>query len=268
MTDRPLRIGISACLMHPDPQRNLFRPKTLLYFEQSIVAWVAAQGALPILLPTGFGSLPLAAWLEEIDGLLLQGGADVCPRNYGEEPLRPQWSGDPIRDAYEMELIHGCLARKIPILGVCRGHQLLNVALGGSLYQDIQTQIPGTLTHRDADLYDRIAHGIEILPDTDLARIYGGISKARVNSVHHQAIKTLGRGLIPEAISEDGLIEAIRLQPDPLDPGSSPYARGVQWHPEFQDPASDLLHRDLVLQDFLSAARQLKSLSPASVQPR
>src|SRR5262245_38794832 len=117
------RVGVSACFFHADPQRNLFKGKTLLYAEESMLQWLMSAGAVPVMLPRPAGRLQAADLLDGVDGLLLQGGADVCPRSYGEEPLKPEWNGDQQRDAYEMELVRLCIARDKPLLGVCRGAQ-------------------------------------------------------------------------------------------------------------------------------------------------
>jgi putative glutamine amidotransferase len=258
---KPLRIGVSACLMHPDPQRNLYRTKTLLYAEQSMMHWLMAHNALPFLLPTAHAGFSLSGMLDELDGLLLQGGADIAPESYGETPLDPAWSGDRPRDIYEIDLVHAALAANKPILGICRGAQLLNVALGGDMYQDIATQIPHALQHRDAERYDNLHHDIAFVPQTPLAALYHDAPTLRINSIHHQAIRKIGRDLQVEARSpHDQIVEAIRLAPqgqaDPLD---TPYAFGVQWHPEFQDPRDpSLLNRSLIMEEFFQAIRRRK----------
>jgi putative glutamine amidotransferase len=139
-------------------------------------------------------------------------------------------------------------------LGLCRGHQLLNVALGGTLYQDIPTQVPSAVSHLDRPIYEKNSHEVEFEPDSHLLKIYPGQQRVRVNSVHHQAVKDLGRGLKVEARSiPDGLIEAIRLE-------GAGYAMGLQWHPEFQDPKDiTILSPKPLLMDFLKAAEKRKT---------
>ncbi|HYH79867.1 MAG TPA: gamma-glutamyl-gamma-aminobutyrate hydrolase family protein [Longimicrobium sp.] len=231
------RIGLAPCFLHADPQRPVFKGKTLLYLEESLSHWLQRAGALPLMLPTPAGDITLEELLAQVDGLVLQGGSDVCPGSYGEEPLRPEWCGDPVRDAYEIALVRACMAADKPVLGVCRGMQVLNVALGGTLWQDLTTQNPACRTHRDWDVYDALSHDVRIEPDSWLAAWTGAAEARRVNSVHHQGVRTLGDGLRTEAVSvEDGVVEAVRYDPDGgADPdGAAPFVYGVQWHPEFQ----------------------------------
>ena len=260
------RLGLSACFFHADPKRNLFKGKTLLYAEESMLHWLMAGGALPMLMPRVAPPLSPAELLENIDGLVLQGGADLSPRHYGEEPLRPEWEGDPARDVYEIELVRLCLAADKPVLGVCRGAQVLNVALGGTLYQDIETLHPGAKVHRDWEIYDEHAHEVAFERGSLLERLYPSLpGPPRVNSVHHQGLKTLGRGLVIEARSlPDGVVEAVRYQPDPQDV-RAPFAYGVQWHPEFIRPGNAaLLDPQVLLGAFLEEvnARRSPALAP------
>ncbi|HSB23113.1 MAG TPA: type 1 glutamine amidotransferase [Burkholderiaceae bacterium] len=249
-----LKIAISACFFHADAQRPIFSGKTLQYIEQSVAHWVASQGALPVMVPSPLGDTSrgtvgfddYAAWL---DGLVLMGGSDVWPGHYGEEPLKPQWAGDRIRDEYETALARAFIARAKPVFGVCRGLQVLNVAFGGSLLQDISTLQPDALTHRSAELYDQLFHTVEFVPGTQLARLYPGTPRAKVNSVHHQGIKALARDFTVEArCPDDQMIEAVRWR------GPS-YVAAVQWHPEFHKPVEHGVIDDApILKDFLDAA--------------
>lgn len=251
-----LKIGISACFMHPDPARALFTGKTLQYVEQSITHWVMSTGALAVMIPsptgaTRRGDVTLDHYAQWLDALVLHGGADVSPLSYGEQPIEERWSGDKIRDEYEIALVAAFERRGKPVFGVCRGLQLLNVAYGGTLYQDIQTQLPQALVHRDASVYDCNFHTISVLPDTRLAQLYPPTGPFKVNSIHHQAIKQLAPGFAAEAVSnEDGLVEAIRRADH-----TKPYAAAVQWHPEFHLPDSATLDDAPLLEDFLAAAR-------------
>jgi putative glutamine amidotransferase len=255
---RALKIGISARIYHPAPNSSGIARRTLQYLEQSVAHWVMSRDVLVFMVPTvdaeGIihrGNIRLSDYARHLDGLVLQGGADIAPKTYGEEALQPDWAGDRVRDAYEMELLHEFVESGKPVLGLCRGAQLLNVALGGTLYQDIQQQVAGAIAHTDKDSYDHHSHDIVIEPDSMMAALYPDHPRARVNSIHHQAIRTLGRDLVVEAYSApDHVIEAIRM-------AGRNYVFGVQWHPEFIRPGDeDLLDPTPILDDFLGAVRK------------
>jgi len=257
----PLRIGLSARLL-PDPPAELgFRGKTLQYLEQSIAHWILSEGALAFMLPTleGRGTLHRRAvhvrdYIKAVDGLVLQGGRDVSPNSYGEFPNRPEWAGDRVRDLYELDLIWECIFQNKPVLGICRGCQLLNVAFGGSLYQDITEEVPEAIRHVDSEAYDAHTHSVDFEPESLLTRLYPHHNQqACISSIHHQAIKRLGNSLIIEARSTpDRIVEAIHWK------GSS-FVYGVQWHPEFHAPDGDLLDSGPLLQEFLREAKQARS---------
>ena len=182
-----LKIGVSACFFHADPVRPIFTGKTLQYVEQSIAHWVMSTGALAVMIPNPAGETwdlhrgdaTLADYAKWLDGLVLEGGSDLWPGSYGETPLKPQWSGDRIRDEYEKALVAAFMAEHKPVFGVCRGLQLLNVAFGGTLLQDIATQRPESVSHREASLYDRHFHEVEFVPGSRLAQMYAGVARAR-----------------------------------------------------------------------------------------
>jgi putative glutamine amidotransferase len=254
--ERTVKVAISACFFHADPNRPIFTGKTLQYVEQSVAHWVASTSeALPVMVPsplgdTRRGDVSLADYADWLDALVLEGGSDVSPTSYGETPIDPKWSGDRVRDDYERALLAAFAERGKPVLGICRGLQLMNVAFGGTLLQDIATQRPQSLVHRDAARYDRNLHEVVFEPGTHLARVFEGVPAATVNSVHHQAIKALAPGFVVEArCPADGLIEAIRR------PQGS-YMAAVQWHPEFHRPGEGTLDDRPLLDDFLAAARR------------
>lgn len=228
MTSRPPRIGLSSCFDHADDNRPLFTGKTLLYVEQSMIHWVASGGALVYPVPTAPpGGPEIDAWVDDLDGLVLHGGADVAPESYGSTPMREEWCGDAIRDAYEIDLFRRFGDAGKPVLGICRGMQVMNVAMGGTLHQDLGSEGVTERAHRDAGLYDRNTHAVEILDGSGLAVLAGGPCVATVNSIHHQGVAGLADGLVVEARSHgDGVVEAVRA-------AEGPYAFGVQWHPEF-----------------------------------
>jgi putative glutamine amidotransferase len=255
-----LKIGISACFFHPDGERKAAPSKTLLWIEQSTAHWVMSQGALPVMIPslggeTFRGDVTPADYARWLDGVVMHGGADVWPGSYGEQPLRPEWSGDRLRDEYEIDLVRAFSAAGKPVFGICRGLQLINVAHGGTLYQDISTQKPGALVHRDAAAYDLNFHEVDILPGTRLAHLLRGEGRHKINSVHHQGIKDVAPGFAVEALSpEDGVIEAIRHQGDR-------WVAAVQWHPEFHRPELGVVDDTPLLRDFLDAARAARTHS-------
>lgn len=252
---RPLRIGLSCGTSYPDPNRALFLGKSLDYGEQRLSAAVARAGALPFLLPVLPDPVQQVALLAHVDALVLSGGSDVAPSVYDEDPLRPEWSGDPKRDAHEKLLLDAALAAGKPVLGVCRGLQYLNAHLGGTLYQDITHQVPGTLVHRDPARYDDNEHTIRICQKSWLAPLYPSTEQL-VNSVHHQAIKLLAPGLQACAWAPDGIIEAV------ADPTRDLYA--IQWHPEWLDPDSPHFPRraqgDPIFTAFLARVRARLSI--------
>jgi len=262
------RIGISACFFHPDNERLVFKGKTLLYVEQSMVNWVQSGGAVAYLIPTADPASPVtvADYVDDLDGLLLHGGADVCPRSYGEEPLRPEWEGDEIRDRYEIELVQAFHAAGKPVLGICRGAQIMNVAFGGTLYQDILEQTDTERVHRSQELYDHNLHHVDVVEGSGLAKLYPEATTVKVNSVHHQAVKEVGAGLTIEArSSDDGIIEAIRLTTDGTDGTPAGYAFAVQWHPEFFKGVDDgtMLDNDPILREFLAQTATETTQQPA-----
>jgi putative glutamine amidotransferase len=258
VASRTLKIGVSARIFHPEPNSVGIYSKTLQYLEQSVAHWVMSRDVLVFMVPSvdkdGLihrSNIRLSDYAKHLDGLVLQGGADIAPESYGEAPLKSEWAGDRVRDVYEMELMHEFVEARKPVLGICRGAQMINVAFGGSLYQDINTQVPDTFTHRNADTYDKNYHDIVIEPSSGLARLYPGLQRARVNSIHHQSIKSIGRDLVVEAWSEpDRMIEAMRWR-------GRGYVVGVQWHPEFLNPGDQtVLNPAPLLDEFLTAVRK------------
>ncbi|VWD32546.1 peptidase C26 [Burkholderia contaminans] len=259
ITQRTLRIGVSARIFHPEPGAKGLRGKTLQYLEESIAHWVMSRDVLVFMIPTvghqGMihpSNIRLRDYAKHLDGLLLQGGADVSPQTYAASDARPEWPGDRVRDMYELELLHEFVESGKPVLGVCRGCQLINVAFGGSLYQDIATDVPTANAHV-SEHYDQHRHAIRFPDSSTLASMFPGRSEAIVNSIHHQAIRDLGRDLNIEAVSAgDGIIEAIRHR-------RSPFVVGVQWHPEFHRAGgSELLDCTPLLDAFLRAARETR----------
>lgn len=185
---------------------------------------VARAFALPVLLPLMDGEAAWEEMLSRIDGLLLTGGGDVAPKEYGQERHPLCGAANPLRDSMELFLCRRALALRVPLLGVCRGLQVLNVALGGTLYQDIAAQYGEEIVHPRHDAPKELVHEVSTIENSRL-RAITGLESFFVNSRHHQGVRALGRGLIPGAVSPDGLVEGIEL------PGRA-FAVGVQWHPE------------------------------------
>ncbi len=252
---RPVRIGLSARIFHPEQNARGIRSKTLQVLEQSVAQWVMARDVLLLMIPSVVrdsilirSNIRLRDYAENLDGLILQGGSDISPLAYGEEPLRPEWKGDAVRDAYELELLHEFMEARKPVLGICRGMQLINVALGGTLFQDLPTQHPGAVAH-ESEAYDRNLHAVALAEEGQFARWFGETKGGQVVSVHHQGIDRLGRDLAVEATARDGVIEAIRWN-------GRGFVCGVQWHPEFhQQAGAGLLDCAPLLEAFLAAAR-------------
>jgi putative glutamine amidotransferase len=260
-TATPLKIGLSPRFLHNVPLELGFKGKKLQYLEQSIAHWLMTGDTLVFMIPSvesgGLlrrSNILIADYVAALDGLVLQGGADVSPLTYGEQPVKPAWEGDRVRDVYEIDLVRQFVAAGKPVLGICRGLQLINVAFGGSLYQDIPEQHANPIAHYHADHYDQLFHPIRFVESSGLAARYPGVTRARVNSIHHQAVRKLGKDLVVEALSvPDEIVEAIRWQ----GPG---YVLGVQWHPEFHDPSDpQLLDGGPLLREFLEAAEQVRA---------
>ncbi|MDE2083010.1 MAG: gamma-glutamyl-gamma-aminobutyrate hydrolase family protein [Burkholderiales bacterium] len=256
----PALIGVSARIYTPGaagiPAQGVWS-KTLHYLEQSVAHWLLAGGAAPVMVPAVDATsivqrsdIALHDYAAALDGLVLQGGNDVAPQSYGEQPLHPDWQGDRVRDRYEMELIRAFVALGKPVFGICRGLQLLNVTYGGTLWQDLPTQRPQSLDHRVSGRYEQHHHEVEFVPGTRLAALYPGRARTTTNSIHHQGIKDLAPGFVVEArCAADGLVEAVRR------PGPG-YIAAVQWHPEFHAPGDPQVQDDsAILGDLLAAAR-------------
>ena len=206
---------------------------------------IEIAGGLPLLLPCVRERDSVERFIDACDGFFFTGGMDVDPALYGEEPSVHLGELQPNRDELELrvfELVRGC---QKPVLAICRGAQLVNVALGGTLYQDIPSQVATPIPHRQTEPKYSTSHEVSILQSTPLHELIGA-DRMRANSFHHQAVKTLGVGLEVMARADDGIIEAFYL------PGER-YLRAYQWHPE-RLVEVDAENRRL-LEDFIEACR-------------
>ena len=192
---------------------------------------IARAGGLPIALPH---EVELAgAYLELLDGLVVTGGAfDLDPALYGAADRHPTVTTKDRRTGFELELTRAALARDLPILGICGGQQLLNVALGGDLIQHIPDAVPGCLAHEQPNPRTEPGHAVEVLEGTRLHALGGGCRRLEVNSAHHQAAGRVGPGVVVSGRAPDGVIEAIEAP-------ARRFCIGVQWHPEYGISAAD-----------------------------
>jgi putative glutamine amidotransferase len=253
-----LLVGLSPRIMRNLPQAYGFRGKTLQYLEQSIAHWVIGAGAMVVMVPTveresglDDADLSVSHYVEVLDGLVLQGGADIDPVAYGEDPSPLLQPTDVLRDRFELRLLDGFIRAGKPVLGICRGMQLINVAHGGTLHQDLDAAGAASQPHV-APTYDEHMHPLRIEPGSWFASLYPDSAAPMVNSIHHQGIKQLGAGLAVQAWSDDGVIECIRSE----GPG---FVLGLQWHPEFHDRRfPQLLPGGPILAAFLAAAQARK----------
>jgi putative glutamine amidotransferase len=192
---------------------------------------VIAAGGLPLIFPATTSRWVITEAVQRCHGVLLTGGEDITPKLYAkdlpEELAKTVGPLEPDRDLWEKDIIDDVFQQQKPLLAICRGHQMLNVALGGTLVVDIDTQVPGALNHRRMDRKTEPVHDVKIAPDSLLARLTGRQTLG-VNSTHHQAIGTVAPQLRVVAESSDGVIEAVELK----EPERLPYLLSVQFHPE------------------------------------
>lgn len=231
----PPLVGIPSYGSEKDPD-----DATLFTFRmtQTYIQRLEAAGAAPFIIPLLQREPALRAIYETLDGLLLAGGGDVAPSFFGESPHPELESVNRDRDRVELTLLRWAFEDRLPILAICRGIQVLNVGAGGTLYQDIEDQIPDAGDHRHPKPkpYDYRAHEVAIEPDSRLSELMGGC-KTHVNSLHHQAVKDVAPGFRVTARAGDQVIEGIELVDDH-------FAVGVQWHPELlaaEDPVQQAL---------------------------
>lgn len=216
MQKRP-RIGIPMRIESPTDRFYLSR-----HYSEAL----EAAGAIPIHISLIPKEDYVSSIVDDLDGILLPGSdSDVDPRRYGQEPHRRLGAVQPIKDETDLLVIAAAERKGIPLLAICFGMQVLNVSRGGTLIQDIDSQIPNAIKHEQGIPRDRQSHSVRLLPGSVLAQL-ADAEESFVNSHHHQAIEVIGRDLVATAWSNDGLVEGLE------DPRAEPFVMAVQWHPE------------------------------------
>jgi putative glutamine amidotransferase len=244
MTKRPI-IGIPTQTLEAIPDEL---PRCWV-MSQRYVHVLVSVGAVPWIVPLLDDEATLRSVYEQVDGVFLPGGVDMDPASYGEARTPGAGRVDPDRDRTELTLVRWAAADRKPVLGVCRGVQVINVAFGGTLYQDIAAQREGSIKH---DYFphggrytrDQLVHDVHLVEGTQLAAALGATQLA-VNSMHHQGIKELAPGLVVSALAPDGLIEGVEA-------ASGQFLIGVQWHPESLVDADPRMRR--LFATFIEAA--------------
>ncbi len=229
---RQARTGFEVVIPH----------ETIPEMYLDLVRWA---GAIPVILPVHADFEPDV--LERLDGVLLTGGGDVDPAAYLQERAPATDGVDRQRDRFELDLAGTAASRDIPVLAICRGVQVLNVALGGMLVQDIATEVPGAAAHWVPERWNDAVHPVRFEPGSFLAHVLG--EEITVNSLHHQALGQLGDDLAAAGWSPDGLVEAVEM------PGRH-FLVGVQWHPECLGPGNASFR---LFQSFADAAREVRT---------
>jgi putative glutamine amidotransferase len=246
MPRRPI-IGIPTQTLHSIEGIPEALPESWV-MNQRYSRVVAASGGVPVMIPLLDDESSLLALYDLTDGLLIPGGVDLDPATYGESPLPTCGRLDPARDRVELQFARWAIAEGKPVFGLCRGLQIVNVALGGTLYQDIAAQRSDAIKH---DYFptagfsrDHVAHPVTITAGSRLDALVGAGSLG-VNSMHHQAVKDLAPGLVTTAVAPDGVVEALEFS-------GEQFVLGVQWHPESLTDRDPRMHR--LLTGFVQAA--------------
>ncbi len=190
----------------------------------SFIEAISKHGGIPLIIPVTADKSSISAMVERIDGLLVPGGQDVAPYLYGEDTCPQVTFARAQDDLFEMELIRQVRAAGKPILGICRGEQIINVTFGGTLYQDLPTMVKSSIGHvQSLKIRSEPMHFADIMPESYLAKLLG-VNKVHINTYHHQAVKDTAEGFRVVATAKDGVIEAIESEDGMV--------IGVQWHPE------------------------------------
>jgi putative glutamine amidotransferase len=232
---RPL-IGITADLSEESNHGAKTYREPTIFLPQRYLTAIEQAGAIPLVLPANQSSSARRLLTDVLDGLLISGGNfDIHPRFYGENPIKELGIIKPTRTAFELEIAAVALKRDMPVIGICGGAQAINVVLGGTLYQDIAAQLPSAGAHQKSAEQTGGGHRVLVQTGTRLHDIVR-CQSFDVNTTHHQAIKKLGRGVVVNAVAEDGVIEGIEST-------EHEFVLGVQWHPEVLAPRQMLQRR-------------------------
>jgi putative glutamine amidotransferase len=214
----------------------------ILTITEAYVQALIRAGGCPLMIPLGLPETALHDMLLKLDGILFSGGGDVQPERYGSEPHPLVREVNLDRDRLEIFLVQESIKNELPVLGICRGIQVINVALGGSLFEDILDQRPASIRHSYFPEMPRdyLAHTVDIVPDSHLSQIIQK-TNASVNSLHHQGIKELAPGLKATGYASDGLVEALEIP-------NYKFGLAVQWHPEWlpEEASMDAIFRELI----------------------
>lgn len=230
----------------PDVEKDPGKNQSRYFLWDIYVTVIEKAGGVPLILPHAGDPENTALLLDRIHGLMLTGGAfDIDPSYYGEEGLAELGTVKQIRTRFEMEITKQALQKDLPILGICGGEQNINVALKGSLYQDILSQNENARNHEQKSMKTETDHSVQVVPGTLLHQAVGA-ETLRVNSTHHQSVKDLGEGLRVNALAEDGVIEGIEST-------RHRFVLGVQWHPEYLCDRDTVSRR--IFEAFIHAAR-------------
>lgn len=240
-------VGVTADVVEPDGKRAGGFGEPTLFLAERYCRAVQAAGAIPLILPASISAKAIHRLLDRLDGVVISGGNfDIHPSYFGEKPIRQLGAIKSERTEFELELTDAALKKDLPVLGICGGAQAINVALGGSLYQDIAAQLPHASEHQQSAKKHIGGHRIQVRPGTRLHAILRTQS-LEVNTTHHQAVKKLGRHLIVDAIAGDGVIEGIEST-------RHRFVLGVQWHPEALAPRRPVQRR--IFAAFVTACRK------------
>ena len=234
-TKKPI-IGVQALF---DEERNS------LWMLPDYFDGIEEAGGIPVMLPLIVGEEEIEQLADSFDGFVFTGGPDISPELYGMKDETGNVVTCPPRDSMDSILLKHVIEKDKPVLGICRGHQFINVFFGGTLYQDIPTQVESELVHKQITNSDEPIHSVTITKGSWLEGICG-MDEIMVNSLHHQAIKTLGTGLTAAAHSGDDLTEAIEMK-------DKKYVKSVQWHPERMHKKDEISRK--IFQDFVNACK-------------